>query len=60
MEIPVRRHGGGRCRSVLRRGDIASGFAVWRPVTDDPDSVFSFGVPYLKLAAVGAGLRLRS
>jgi D-psicose/D-tagatose/L-ribulose 3-epimerase len=40
--------------------DIASGLAVWRPVTDDPDSVLSFGVPYLKLAAVGAGLRLRS
>ena len=40
--------------------DIASGLAVWRPVTDDPDSVLSFGVPYLKQAAAKAGLKLRS
>jgi D-psicose/D-tagatose/L-ribulose 3-epimerase len=39
--------------------DIASGLAVWRPVTDDPDSVLSFGVPYLKQAAAKAGLRLK-
>ena len=40
--------------------DIASGLAVWRPVSDDPDSVLAFGVPYLKQAAAGAGLKLRS
>ena len=40
--------------------DIASGLAVWRPVTDDPDSVLSVGVPYLQRAAVTAGLTLRS
>jgi D-psicose/D-tagatose/L-ribulose 3-epimerase len=39
--------------------DIASGLAVWRPVTDDPDSVLSFGVPYLKQAAEKAGLTLK-
>ena len=39
--------------------DIASGLAVWRPVTDDPDSVLSFGLPYLKKAAGAAGLKLK-
>jgi D-psicose/D-tagatose/L-ribulose 3-epimerase len=39
--------------------DIASGLAVWHPVTDDPDSVLSFGVPYLKHAAEKAGLTLK-
>ena len=29
------------------------------PVTDDPDSVLSFGVPYLKQAAEKAGLTLK-
>ena len=40
--------------------DIASGLAVWRPVTDDPDSVLSVGVPYLRQAAIAAGLKLKS
>ena len=39
--------------------DIASGLAVWRPVTDDPDSVISAGVPFLARAALDAGLVLK-
>jgi len=40
--------------------DIASGLAVWRPVTDNPDSVLSEGLPFLAGAARTAGLKLRA
>ncbi len=39
--------------------DIASGLAVWHPVTDDPDSVLSEGLPFLTQIARAAGLRLK-
>jgi len=40
--------------------DIARGLAVWRPVADDPDHVLAKGVPYLRKAAMDAGLRLKT
>jgi D-psicose/D-tagatose/L-ribulose 3-epimerase len=39
--------------------DIASGLAIWHPVTDDPDSVLSEGLPFLAQAAKAAGLLLK-
>ena len=36
--------------------EIASGLAIWRPVTDQPRDVIDVGLPFIRAKAAGAGL----
>ena len=36
--------------------DIASGLALWRPVTDQPEDILKIGIPFLIEQAKAAGI----
>ncbi len=40
--------------------EIASGLAIWRPVTDQPKDVIDVGLPFIRNLAAEAGLTLES
>ena len=36
--------------------DIAGGLALWRPVTDQPEDILKFGIPFLIEQSKAAGI----